>query len=97
MLSDELGLPVLNLGLAGAGPALFRQEPMLKLLREARFVVFQVMSGRSADCSRFVSGGTERLQLQDGRRLGADAAWTELLHQDLAGTSNRLMRGLKNR
>lgn len=97
LLSDELNLPALNLGVAGAGPALFRGAPYLELIRGARFVVFQVMSGRSADCSKFASGGRERLQLADGRVLGADAAWSELLHQDLSAHSNALLRGLKNR
>lgn len=96
-LSDEIDLPVLNLGIAGAGPALFREEAFLEVLRGARFVIYQVMSGRSADCSRFASGGRERLRLQDGRELGADAAWSELLHADLQGTNNKLLRGLKNR
>lgn len=97
LLADDIALPALNLGVAGAGPALFRKEPFLSLLRGARFVVYQVMSGRSADSSRFRSGGRERLRLLDGRELGADAAWSELLHGDLAGLSNPLVRGVKNR
>lgn len=96
-LSDELALPVLNLGIAGAGPALFRQPATLELLRNARFVIYQVMSGRSADCSRFTSGGGERLRTTDGRELGADVAWTEALQHDLAGTGNAVLRGIKNR
>lgn len=97
LLAEQLNLPVLNLGQAGAGPALFRHETLLPWLRGARFVIYQVMSGRSADCSLFQSGGQERLTLPDGRQLGADAAWSEQLQQDLDGTDHALLRGIKNR
>ena len=97
LLQQQLGLPALNLGIAGAGPALFRNDALLQLLRGARFVVYQVMSGRSADCSRFATGGHERVTLPDGRQLGAGAAWSELLQQDLHGIKNPVLRGIKNR
>jgi Domain of unknown function (DUF6473) len=97
LLAERAGMPTLNLGVAGAGPRLFRQSPFRELIAGARAVVFQVTSGRSADCSRFRSGGRERLQLPDGRVLGADAAWSEALHQDLRGLRNPLLRGIVNR
>ncbi len=98
LLAAQLGLPALNLGVAGAGPALFRDAQFAPLLAGARFVVFHVLSGRSADCSLFDSGGRERLRVRaDGRVLGADAAWSELLHRDLARWRNALARGLANR
>lgn len=97
LLAQQLGLPALNLGIAGAGPACFRSEPIRALLTNARFVVFQVLSGRSADNSRFAGGGRERVRLADGRELGADAAWREELQRDLAGLTNPVWRGLKNR
>ncbi len=97
LLSRRAGMPTLNLGVAGAGPRLFRQPAFREWIDGARAVVFQVTSGRSADCSRFRSGGRERLQLPDGRTLGADAAWSEALHQDLRGLRNPLLRGIANR
>jgi Domain of unknown function (DUF6473) len=97
LLARQLGLPVLNLGIAGAGPARFRREPLQALLAGARFVVVQVMSGRSADNSRFAGGGSERVRTADGRELGADAAWREVLHRDLAGRRQPLVRGVCNR
>jgi Domain of unknown function (DUF6473) len=97
LLAQQLGLPALNLGIAGAGPAWFRREPVRALLANARFVVFQVLSGRSADNSRFRGGGRERMRLADGRELGADAAWREVLQQDLVGIGNPALRGLRNR
>ena len=97
LLARQLGLPALNLGIAGAGPAWFRREPVRALLANARFVVFQVMSGRSADNSCFRGGGRERVRFADGRELGADAAWREVLARNLAGVTNPLARGLRNR
>jgi hypothetical protein len=97
LLARQLGLPALNLGIAGAGPACFRRQPVQALLAGARFVVFQVMSGRSADNSRFTGGGRERVRTTDGRELGADAAWREVLQQDLAGAHHPLLRGVRNR
>lgn len=98
LLSAELGIPVLNLGVAGAGPRLFLAPAFRALIDGARLVVYQVMSGRSADCSRFASGGRERLTVRsDGRVLGADAAWRELLHADLAGLRDPFLRGVANR
>lgn len=91
LVSQRIGLPVLNLGVAGAGPAVFQQDTFPQLLAGARFVVFQVMSGRSADCSRFVSEGRERLRLRsDDRVLGADAAWAEMLREEHGEHPGRL-------
>lgn len=98
LLAQQLGVPTLNLGIAGAGPALFRSAPWDALLANARAVVLQVLSGRSADCSAFHSGGRERLTRRaDGRVLAADAAWQQELHQDLQGWRSPLLRGLRNR
>lgn len=97
LLAQQLGLPALNLGIAGAGPAWFRREEVRALLANARFVVFQVLSGRSADNSRFAGGGRERVRRTDGRELGADAAWREELQRDLVGIENPVLRGVRNR
>lgn len=98
LLAAQLGVPTLNLGVAGAGPALFRCQPFSRLIAGARAVVFQVMSGRSADCSLFHSGGRERLvRSDDGRVLGADEAWREELQRDIDGLAPGLLRGSANR
>lgn len=98
LVERDLGVPTLNLGVAGAGPACFLQPPFPELIANARAVVFQVLSGRSADCSAFASYGRERLTVRtDGRVLGADAAWREALEADLVGWRQPLLRGLLNR
>ena len=91
LVAEQIGLPALNLGVAGAGPAVFQQDAFPQLLAGARFVIFQVMSGRSADCSRFVSEGRERLRVRsDDRVLGADAAWAEVLREEHGEQPGRL-------
>jgi len=60
LLGARLGIPVLNLGIGGAGPRQFLKPAFLQLLNQAEAVVIQVLSGRSASNSLFdnsVSGG----------------------------------------
>ena len=82
ILQDRLGIPVLNISHGGAGPAFFcsNNEHLLKYLNDARFVVVQVMSGRSDSNSLFESEGVGYFrQRSDGRFMGADQAFSELL------------------
>ncbi len=59
ILQERLGLPALNISHGGAGPLFFCGEnaPLLEYLNGARFVVVQVMSGRSDSNSLFESEG----------------------------------------
>jgi hypothetical protein len=82
ILSEELGLPVLNLSAAGAGPLFFLRRPgLLRHANRARFVVVQIMSGRSEKNSLFDSGrGTSVLtRRSDGSKLIAELAFRELI------------------
>jgi hypothetical protein len=81
LLQERLGIGALNLGRAGAGPRFFLNDALLmKYINEARFVIVQVMSGRSEDNSLFKSGGLEWLtRRSDGAELGAERAWRDLL------------------
>jgi Domain of unknown function (DUF6473) len=81
LLAHRLSLPVLNFGLAGAGPRLFlRYEAMLRYVNAGRFAIVQVMSGRSEDNSFFDSGGRSRLtRRSDGEEMEAVPAYRELL------------------
>jgi hypothetical protein len=81
ILSDELELPVLNLGAAGAGPLFFLRRPrLLEYINRARFAIVQVMSARSEDNSYFESLGTGYLtRRSDGSKAVADPAYQELL------------------
>jgi hypothetical protein len=84
ILSDRLGLPALNLGVAGVGPSYFvsRRKHLLPYANGARFVVVQVMSGRSENNSLFECKRSEILwRRSDGKKLAASLAYTELLQK----------------
>jgi Domain of unknown function (DUF6473) len=53
LLGRRLNVPVLNLGVGGAGPRHFNTREYLSLLNGAEMVVIQVLSGRSSSNSRF--------------------------------------------
>jgi hypothetical protein len=81
ILAERLGIPVLNISHGGAGPAFFdNSETLLSYLNGARFVVLQVMSGRSESNSLFESDGVGFYRRRsDGQSLGCDQAFAELL------------------
>lgn len=80
-LEKALGLPALNLGYGGAGPEFFaQQKSLLPLIKNARFVVLQVMSGRSQSNPYYECGGLEYVTRRaDGKRMGALEAYKELM------------------
>jgi hypothetical protein len=55
LLAEQLRLPVLNLGFGGVSADFFRQDnpKLLHYINNAKFVIIQVMSGRSQDNSIF--------------------------------------------
>lgn len=83
LLERRLHLASLNLGCAGAGPSFFsNQRALMKYINRARFVIVQVMSGRSEDNSLFRSDGLEWLHRRsDGVKLSAESAYQHLLEQ----------------
>jgi hypothetical protein len=85
LLQDRLGLPVLNISHGGAGPWFFCQDNdrLLDYLNGARFVVLQVMSGRSEGNSLFESRGVGHYKRRsDGAEMTSDAAFEELLRTE---------------
>ncbi|NDY93834.1 DUF6473 family protein [Ideonella livida] len=82
-LQIALGMPVVNFGVAGAGPSFFLQDPAyLEVINQARFVIVQVMSGRSESNSLFSSPGGEMLTRRaDGVTQGAEPMYRELLQR----------------
>lgn len=91
ILSRKLNMPVLNFGVAGAGPSFFLKRQMfISEINKARFAVIQVLSGRSESNSLFTSNGGEMLtRVCDGKSLGAAPAYAELLR---SGDSHLLSR-----
>lgn len=82
LLSTKLGMSCLNLGYGGAGPEFFvKQERLLPYINNSRFVVVQVMSGRSQSNSVFECGGLEYMtRKSDGARMGANEAYQSILN-----------------
>ncbi|WP_207796487.1 DUF6473 family protein [Pseudohalioglobus lutimaris] len=104
LLSSRLNLPVLNLGYGGAGPEFFlKQEQLHEYINRSKFVVVQVMSGRSQSNSYYECGGLEYVTIRsNGRKMGARQAFNELFNSTPLGQfgDNRLVRKiarLKNR
>ena len=82
ILQERLSLPVLNISHGGAGPSFFARcgERLFEYLNDARFVVLQVMSGRSESNSIFESRGVGHYtRRSDGLEMGCDEAFAELL------------------
>lgn len=88
ILEQKLGIPALNLGVGGAGPAFFlNQRRLLEYINESRFAIIQVMSGRSADNSMFRmvqnrGGSLERIS--DGKVTPYRSAYQEILELDVS-------------
>lgn len=83
ILQNQLGLKVLNLGYGGAGPFFFlNHQELLPYINQAKFVIVQVMSGRSESNSLFDSGGLEYLtRRNDSQKISANKAYSDLFRQ----------------
>lgn len=82
VLRRELNLPVINLGRGGAGPSFFSREntKLLTYLNNAKFVVLQIMSGRSEGNSLFESKGLGHyIRRIDNQAIDSDKAFSELI------------------
>lgn len=93
-LSALLGIPVLNLGLAGSGPKTFLDPRYLNIINRAEFAVVQVLSGRSASNSGFnndESNGPSGVRLRDQKRMRFEAFLREELQSSPRETVARLV------
>ena len=81
LIAQRFGVPVLNLSFGGAGPQAFLNEPVAALLRKAKLVVVQVMSGRSVGCDEYPGGMTTRRK-DTGERVNRELLLLELAQQE---------------
>lgn len=84
LLQEMIELDVLNFGRGGAGPSFFlnlqSHEKFLEFLNNARFVIIQVLSGRSQENSLYATEGLGMYYKRtDGTRINANDAYRELL------------------
>jgi hypothetical protein len=85
ILQDCLAIPGINMGASGAGASFFLRDPIiLETLKNAEFVILQVMSGRSVENSEFelgVNQGTLRRRNRKGDFVFAEYAYRQLLSE----------------
>lgn len=81
LIAQRFGVPVLNLSFGGAGPQSFLNEHVASLLRKAKLVVVQVMSGRSVGCDEYPGGMTTRRK-DTGERVNRELLLLELARQE---------------
>jgi hypothetical protein len=82
LLSEQLELPVLNLGFGGVSASFFWQDnpKLLDYINNSNFVIIQVMSGRSQDNSIFKDcRGFEVTKVADGTKINWVDAYQELI------------------
>ncbi|HWO43632.1 MAG TPA: DUF6473 family protein [Candidatus Eisenbacteria bacterium] len=94
ILRNKLGVPVLNLGRGGAGPAFFSQnnDRVLEYVNRGRLAIIQIMSGRSASNSIYESRGLGHYRRRsDGSAIGCDEAFKSLLRERSPEFVNRIV------
>jgi hypothetical protein len=95
LLARRIGYPVLNISQGGAGPSFFCKDNarLLEYLNQARFVIVQVMSGRSESSSLFESSGVGNYtRRSDGASMGCDEAFAMLLNTSSRRDVARIVR-----
>jgi hypothetical protein len=81
-VGKALNAPVLNLGFGAYGPGDFGYGPeLLKAINAGRFLVLQVMAGRSASNSAMVNTAGRHVDYQ-GQNMTAEAAWQKAIEDD---------------
>jgi hypothetical protein len=92
IVGDELGVPVLNLGVGGAGPAHFLDPRLLDLLNGSRFAVLQVMSARGEGNSRMTTTGNRFVRVEGGGApVSAERAWGPIVASEPPAVIHRLI------
>jgi hypothetical protein len=78
-------MPLLNLGMAGAGPRMYTRSDLLTVINDAAFVIVQVMSGRSLGNSVFEfpnnGGALIRRSAREPKPQFALDAWREWMQE----------------
>ncbi|MEJ7933926.1 DUF6473 family protein [Sphingobium sp. AN558] len=85
LLSKELGMPVLNLGVGGTGPGFYGQyDSLIEAMNRGRFVVLQCMAARQEANSRFDTDGHVEFvkDRTTGESLNSGLAWKRIVEED---------------
>jgi hypothetical protein len=99
LIAEKIGLPALNLGYGGAGPEFFeRHESLDKFINGGRFLILQIMSGRSQSNSIFECRGLELLTRRiDGAKLSSNLGYSDLLYGVPSFQPGRFLQRLSRR
>jgi hypothetical protein len=85
LLSKQLGMPVLNLGVGGTGPGFYTQyDSLIEAMNRGRFVVLQCMAARHEANSRFAADGYVEF-VKDritGESVNSGIAWKRIADED---------------
>ncbi|MDX1419905.1 MAG: DUF6473 family protein [Rubricoccaceae bacterium] len=87
LLAERLGMEVLNLGISGAGPSFFLQQPaLLDIINGSALCIVQAMSGRSTSNSLLDNpdGLAYGRRRADGALVTAETALGEVLAREQA-------------
>jgi len=99
LLEESLSIPVVNLGAPGAGPKFFnRKKNLIDFINNAKFVIVQIMPGRSVGNSLYETkvGGEVLLRKADSQQIAASMAWKEIIENHDTETIQRLVRETRN-
>lgn len=85
LVAREIGMPGLNLGVGGAGPAFYTQfDRLIEAINRSRFVILQCQSARDVGNSRFVPDGYNGLVVdrRSGKSIPTVMAWREMVTEE---------------
>ena len=95
ILSEELGLPVLNLGMGGHGPRTFLGKSLLSAINRAEFAIVQLSSARIGSNSFFEnseSGRGDGIRLCDNKAMLFDEFLAEEFERSSLEVMARIVR-----
>lgn len=99
LLAERIGMPVLNLGIGGAGAFSFRRRDLGPLISGAKFCIVQAMSARSVPTFYFDPFSGENVFGLDKSRMGpaafAETVLRHVLAQDDPALARRVMHTLR--
>lgn len=99
ILSDRIGVPVLNLSVGGGGAGFYLQAPkLIDLVNNGRFSIVQVMTARTEPNSRFGAYGFVEalLDLESGQQTSTMEAWTHIFNEEREKAPQFVAESLEN-
>lgn len=99
ILSERIGVPVLNLSVGGAGAGFYLQAPrLLDLVNKGCFSIIQVMTARTEPNSRYGAYGfvEAMIDLETGQQISTMEAWTRMFNEERERAPQYVAESLEN-